>query len=263
MATAPWRKLAADLRTCSQRSWWKRLRRLVAALESDPAVRPLLPEEPQQPGDPGFLWSYDDAPIGASDHARLAYRAIKFFIQDDVSSRVGAFSPHSHPLYQVREGDRWQPAAWEDRRNSMLECWVDPLVELVAGHANPAQPSHGSAPQLHLRLLEIDDTLREEEARSRPVTVRYVKSIHARHVGTFRKALPGGTDTLVLEVGETATVQAEIAAALLSDHGDAFEVACGHLPALPVDRGKPFITAAEAEELRKERARLRAVLGLD
>lgn len=128
-AKPAWVKLGEDLRYASQRSWWTRLLRFISALKSDPTVAPQLPTERHQPGDPGFLWSYDDAPLDSAEHARLAYRAIEFFAQDEVPRRVGDFSPHSHALSQVQDGDHWRPAAWDDRRRDLFEGWVEPLVD--------------------------------------------------------------------------------------------------------------------------------------
>jgi hypothetical protein len=116
---------------------------------------------------------------------------------------------------------------------------------------------------VHLRLLEVEQQLAVEEARARPVEVTYISNLWPGSAGTYRKAMPGGLGTLVLEVGESTTVQAEIAAALKADFSDAFDVADSDLPPAPADRSKPFMSDEELGELRRERSRLCTVLGLD
>ncbi|MEZ4319814.1 MAG: hypothetical protein R3F61_20045 [Myxococcota bacterium] len=472
-----WARLAEQLRKGSQRSWWKRLMRFINALNSDPAVAPHLPQERHQPGGSGFLWSYDDATLDTAEHAQLAYRAIKFFAQDELPRRVGDFSPHSHALYRVRDGDHWRSAAWKDRRRDLFEVWVEPLVEWaldLPAHREesrsgivlpsptelsaPAHPSlelescqqgirvhdlpglafdlarmpnaqwseaiasllttasdseklsylaelesdyervvrlvkigiglgmglldfaramnrvdastqqrvadlfrvdhfvdaamwaycrselgspmfrhpwvtegwgatqsslrwdpdvpaldvrldldfewvdpntgarrtgegtcrvrfstnqhprvthmelevstpeparTGLDPKLHLRLLEVEEQLDAEEVRSRLVPVTYVSNLWPGHPGTYRMTMPGGRGTFTLEVGDTKPVEAEIAAELKADFGDSFVVADAKLPPVPADRSKPFLTAEGLRALRRERDRLRTVLGWD
>jgi hypothetical protein len=127
------------------------------------------------------------------------------------------------------------------------------------GRGHRAVPPAGDA-SLRLRLLEVEDEIRGEELRSRPVRITYVAKMWPGSRGRYRKTMPGGTQELSLEVGESADVPAEIASVLKADFGDAFEMHDGNLPPVPTDRSRPFMTREAMAQLRAERDRLRRVL---
>ena len=181
------------------------------------------------------------------------------FAQDELPIRIGDFRPESHPLFQVRDGGAWSHFEWGRAQERLYECYVEPLVVWANSltQENPAPPD----PTLHLRLLEVEDELAREEARSRLVSITYVENLWPGHRGTYVAAVPG-SDELVMEVGDTKQVRAETAAKMKADFGDHFEVLDPDLPSVPSDRGQPFLSEEAFARLRRERERLRLVLGM-
>jgi hypothetical protein len=118
----------ADLLTASQRLWWTRLQRLVDEIQADPLVVPHLPTERPGPGDPDFLWSWDQPPRDPIAHGRQALLVIRYFSADQIPSRVGDFHPRGHQLAQVRQGDAWPEKEWPSRRRELIEGYVEPFI---------------------------------------------------------------------------------------------------------------------------------------
>ncbi len=98
--------------------------------------------------------------------------------------------------------------------------------------ANPVQlvPETSALPGSaadRLKLLELDDQLKELQRRARLVRLEAVKSPFADpdHPWVYRTAYPVGTmSSLALRVGESAMVDAEFAAGLLEDHSEQLRV---------------------------------------
>lgn len=134
-----WQAHLDDLSTCTQNLWRVALRRLVADLEADTHIRSKLPSEPTAPGQPGFLWGEADIPGRIEDHAKQAYLAIKYFMQE--LPEPAGWGTDGHPLVRARKGEV-RPNRWSERRADLLGCYIQPLVRWAEQvHRTRTQPS--------------------------------------------------------------------------------------------------------------------------